>query len=951
MTIGAQFATLAYVETMRRNLMLAISGAGVTALPPASESEEGIDTFLGLTDTPDDYTSMAGRLPVVNAAEGALEFNPYVLIDPASPILTVRNMSDGDVDIVHKWASGATPVVRFSDGLDLTDGNYLWCNTDGLVDTTAGGTGFGTYLIIADYTNNRIKQHLASTLAYSSQVASAGAHRVCTDGTNYYVSDATNHQIRKYLMATNTLLWTVGTQGSGDDQFNSPQGICTDGTYLYIADSTNNRIKKHLCTTGAYVAKFGSYGNVGGTFNAPTGICIDGTHLYVTQNSNETTRILKHLCADLSYVSCLADDGHIDSATNLDVCTDGAFLYLVNANNSAINSIFKYTLALFYVSEYGANGSGDTQFAGPCGICTDKTYLYITDTGNARIKQHLISDYSYVAQVGTSGTGDSNFNSPRGISIGFLSDIRAGRLLRLRQDGSHFEVWPKLDLYSHLVLREGSALATDYVALKAPSAIATSYTLTLPAADAAGALSSDGAGALSFTAVAPVGAKYIVQEVNATLTAEQSLGALATGILKNTTTAGVGVLSIAVGADLPAHELDSAVHSVSGLTPGHFLKATGAATFGFAAHGLTAADVSAEPALGNPDVDGKVLSSTALGVRSWIAAGGAVAVSDLTDVDLTGLADDNILRYDSASGNWLAEALPAAANHDILSVTHGDTTVSAPNDGDVLTYDTGKWVAAVPAGGGAPTDADYVVETANAGLSAESVLGTTVITTAALASRQAAAKAGRLFLPSNSFYAQRDTGAAWTSWGPIWQLTPPVAGDFAWVNQGTATSDSTYGGLSLFAPADANNNLKILKKSSPATPYTITACFLINAFKVDYSFCGLMFRQSSDGKIITFVFAPNDATPFRVDKWSNETTYSNIYSAVPGQNISSLLWLRIADNGTNRICSFSTDGYYWYQVHSVGRTDFLAADEIGIVVNSHNATYPARATLISWKEE
>jgi hypothetical protein len=52
---------------------------------------------------------------------------------------------------------------------------------------------------------------------------------------------------------------------------------------------------------------------------------------------------------------------------------------------------------------------------------------------------------------------------------------------------------------------------------------------------------------------APSNAKYIVQEATSDLSAEQSLGALSTGILKNTTTAGVGVLSIAVGADLPSH--------------------------------------------------------------------------------------------------------------------------------------------------------------------------------------------------------------------------------------------------------------------------------------------------------------------------------------------------------------------------------------------------------------
>ena len=42
-----------------------------------------------------------------------------------------------------------------------------------------------------------------------------------------------------------------------------------------------------------------------------------------------------------------------------------------------------------------------------------------------------------------------------------------------------------------------------------------------------------------------------------------------------------------------AHVLDGADHSISGKTPGHFLKALTATTFGFAAHGLTYSDVGA----------------------------------------------------------------------------------------------------------------------------------------------------------------------------------------------------------------------------------------------------------------------------------------------------------------------------------------------------------------------
>ena len=45
-----------------------------------------------------------------------------------------------------------------------------------------------------------------------------------------------------------------------------------------------------------------------------------------------------------------------------------------------------------------------------------------------------------------------------------------------------------------------------------------------------------------------------------------------------------------------AHVLNSASHTVSGLTTGNFLKATSATTFGFAAHGLTYTDVGAQVA-------------------------------------------------------------------------------------------------------------------------------------------------------------------------------------------------------------------------------------------------------------------------------------------------------------------------------------------------------------------
>lgn len=61
----------------------------------------------------------------------------------------------------------------------------------------------------------------------------------------------------------------------------------------------------------------------------------------------------------------------------------------------------------------------------------------------------------------------------------------------------------------------------------------------------------DAAAALVAVTAAPSDAQYVVGTANGTLSAEQSLGALTTGILKNTVSGSTGTLSTAVAADLP----------------------------------------------------------------------------------------------------------------------------------------------------------------------------------------------------------------------------------------------------------------------------------------------------------------------------------------------------------------------------------------------------------------
>ena len=251
---------------------------------------------------------------------------------------------------------------------------------------------------------------------------------------------------------------------------------------------------------------------------------------------------------------------------------------------------------------------------------------------------------------------------------------------------------------------------------------------------------------------------------------------------------------------------------------------------------------------------------------------------------------------------------------------------------------------------GAPTNAEYIVETANGSLSNEVVLGTTVITTATQASRQAAAKAGRLFLPSNGYYIERDTGAAWAHWGPLFPMTPPVLANFTWVNQGGATAVDTNGGLRMTAPAVSGSNIRILKKSAPATPYTVTVA-LIPDIIGDFNSVGLLFRESSSGKCALFTLGSNTG-PLKMgnSKFTNSTTYSADYSGVTVSPLPIPLFLRIADDGANRILSYSRDGVYFIAWHTIGRTDFLTADEVGLVVHSNSTTNASSGLFLSYVE-
>jgi hypothetical protein len=225
----------------------------------------------------------------------------------------------------------------------------------------------------------------------------------------------------------------------------------------------------------------------------------------------------------------------------------------------------------------------------------------------------------------------------------------------------------------------------------------------------------------------------------------------------------------------------------------------------------------------------------------------------------------------------------------------------------------------------------------------------------AFASKSAAGTAGNLYIPTDGYGMWVDDG---TNWRPFvdgkYVGRNPNDWTWSWANQGGASVSTSFGGIYLTAPAGAGTNHRMYVKSTPSTPYTITAALQGEIFGgIANNGFGMVLRESGSGKLITIIFqGEGSGQILYVAKWTNATTFSAAYLGGSNWYMQPPRFFRIADNGTNRSYSVSYNGQQFYTlVSGQSRTDFLTADQIGFFANSQNATWPANALLLSWVEE
>jgi hypothetical protein len=180
-------------------------------------------------------------------------------------------------------------------------------------------------------------------------------------------------------------------------------------------------------------------------------------------------------------------------------------------------------------------------------------------------------------------------------------------------------------------------------------------------------------------------------------------------------------------------------------------------------------------------------------------------------------------------------------------------------------------------------------------------------------------------------------------------VTEPILTDFTWVNQGTATTNTTGGGIAMITPSGSENN-RLLVKSAPTAPYTVTIAMTVWTNDGNYEGGGMLVRNNTSGKFIVWKVGWSDGLKVLVDQWNSPTSYSFGVSGNHYYSRGPMIWLRITDNATNRIYYLSYDGINFTQFLSESRTTFITPDQIGIFVhnNAVAANLPMTAHFYHW---
>ena len=204
---------------------------------------------------------------------------------------------------------------------------------------------------------------------------------------NIFVSDSTMHRITKFSGEGRHIL-NFGTQGQRIGMLHSPEGLALLGEErLYVADSGNNRIQYFLQKNGKFQGSFGRKGTNAGQFMSPRDISVDAKNGRVLVSDSGNFRI-QALTLDGKPLTQFGNPkgGSVYLSFPFFVAVDEDGFILVTETKSHYITILTPRGAL--VRHLGSQGDAPGQFRTPYGICVspEKGQVIVTDSTSNSIQ-------------------------------------------------------------------------------------------------------------------------------------------------------------------------------------------------------------------------------------------------------------------------------------------------------------------------------------------------------------------------------------------------------------------------------------------------------------------------------------------------------------------------------------------------------------------------------------
>ncbi len=198
---------------------------------------------------------------------------------------------------------------------------------------------------------------------------------------NIFVSDSTMHRISKFSSEGRHIM-NFGTQGQRVGMMQCPEGLALLGEErVYVADSGNNRIQYFQQRNGKFQGSFGRKGTNAGQFMSPRDVAVDAKNSRILVSDTGNFRI-QALSLDgkplLQFGNPKGGSVYLSFPFFVTVDEDG--FILVTETKSHYISVLTPRGGI--VRRLGSQGDAPGQFRTPYGICvsSNKGHVVVTDS-------------------------------------------------------------------------------------------------------------------------------------------------------------------------------------------------------------------------------------------------------------------------------------------------------------------------------------------------------------------------------------------------------------------------------------------------------------------------------------------------------------------------------------------------------------------------------------------